>query len=105
MHRLGPFGNLEFAQHVGDVVAYRLGTQDEASGLNPIHARHFDIHQDHIGLQSARLDKHFFPHRHLADDLHIRDRLQQGTQAVADKHILIEASQQVSDGAGDNMCS
>ena len=27
------------------------GVQDAAGGLNPVHARHFEIHQDDIGLQ------------------------------------------------------
>ena len=32
MHRFGPIGDLQLAQNVGDMVAHRLGTQDEASG-------------------------------------------------------------------------
>jgi len=30
VHRLGPVGDLELGEDVGDMVAHRLGTQDEA---------------------------------------------------------------------------
>src|SRR5450755_3087845 len=50
----------------------RASVQDTPCSLDAIHARHFDIHEDHVRLQSLGTSYDLVAARSLADHLHVR---------------------------------
>ena len=63
--------------------------RDLASGFDPIHARHYQVHQDHIRAQGIRPGHSLLPITGLPNHLYILNFCQQSPDALADDGVVV----------------
>ncbi len=68
---------------------FRLTGRDAANGLNPIHLRHHQVHQDDVGLEPFCLGHRLPPVFCLSHHFNVRLRRQQGTNPLADYDVIV----------------
>jgi hypothetical protein len=84
------------AQRVDDVLVEAEGGEDEnalarepAGGLDPVHARHSDVHQHDVGAVLGRRDDRLLAGFGLGDDLDVAGRLEHRLETRAHHRLVV----------------
>ena len=70
-------------------LAGRAVAANATRGLQPIHARHGDVHHHHVGAQGNGLRQSLDAVTGLAHDLDVGFLLQQRLETNADNHVIV----------------
>ncbi|MGX1299881.1 hypothetical protein RKD35_001369 [Streptomyces albogriseolus] len=81
---------IERRQHQHLRRAVPLGAGDLAGGLHPVHPRHTDVHEHHVGLQRPHLVQGLEAVPGLADDREVLLGLQDHPESGAQQRLVVD---------------